>query len=123
MAVPNDASTSYGYDKNQPISTSMSGPISTGSTTVNPWSSRLRKSTDTAMSVRGRDKGIAKAVEVLSQAENDVPRPSNYGYDSSCSDSLDSELGIPSMSTRRVKRSRYIPPHKRGGLGTPVRRS
>ena len=50
-------------------------------------------STDTDMSVRGRsDKGKEKVFE-------DVIGPLIAGYESSSSDSLDSELGIPSVMT------------------------
>ena len=67
--------------------------------------------------------------EIISVPEFEVDMPlgpSNSGYDSSSNDSLDSELGIPSISTpgvKSVKSNRYVPPHKRGESENPIRRS
>lgn len=129
VIVSDDVSTDHSYDTNNPQSTSMVGPTSSGASTVSPWSRRLRSSIDTSMSVRGRDKGKTRVNEIVSVPEFEVdmpPGPSNFGYDSFSNDSLDSELGIPSISTpgvKSVKSSRYVPPHERGESKKPMRKS
>ena len=102
---------------------------SSGASIASPWSSKLRSSTDTSISVRRGDKGKTKVNEIVSVLEFEVdmpPGPSNSSYDSFGNDSLDSELGIPSISTpsvKSVKSSRYVPPHERGEYEKPMRRS
>ena len=73
--------------------------------------------------------GKTKVNEIISVPNVGLDRPlgpSNFGYDSSRNDNLDSELGIPSISTlcmKSVKSSRYVPPHEIRESEKHVRRS
>jgi len=80
---------------------------------VKPWNGRLRNEHGSTSS-SGVDKG-KKKVEGIGIT----------GYESSGSESLDEELGIPSVCTPGVRQERYVPPHARRIHSEPqvVRRS
>ena len=90
--------------------TSMSGPTDTssGDASVRPWSGRLRNDDASTSTSNAVDKGKKKI---------DGVRISSGGYDSSSSESLDDELGIPTLRTPGARQSRYLPPHERAHGG------
>jgi len=84
------------------VSTSLTRPTGlSDSSSVNPWNGRLRNEHgSTSSSVVDKGKKKVEGIGIT-------------GYESSGSERLDEELGIPSVRTPGVRQERYVPPHAR----------